>query len=57
MQVKLGNVGSDKNESHVLSVDSTKIADILAQILVTMLRNIVLVLDAMTTRRNTQIFL
>jgi hypothetical protein len=40
-----------------LSVDGTKVADILAQILVAMLRNIVLVSDAIKTRRNTQTFL
>ena len=44
-------------EGKFLSVDSTKVANILAQILVAMLRNIVLVSDAMKTCRKTQTFL
>jgi hypothetical protein len=39
-----------------LSVDSTKIADILARILVAMLINIVLVSDTIKTCRKTQTF-
>jgi hypothetical protein len=40
-----------------LSVDSIKVVDVLAQILVAMLRNIFLVSDATKTRRNMQTFL